>query len=192
MSNLKQMGLGAMMYSQDYDGKLPRLATCGPTELETGKITTNTSACDPPSTGYVHLWMHSIYPYVKSVQVFNCPSVDDDYTGSYYRGAYLSYGYNRTPFDWSGGSDVSISLASIYRPSQSIMFADSKTTEENGGTSILSYVVNHSTAMDRHLETVNVAYFDGHVKSQKKSNITYSVTACSDPAWAAWTAVKCP
>lgn len=179
------------MYSQDYDEKLPRLSTCGPTELETGKTTTNTLACGSSPGEYVHLWMHSIYPYVKSVQVFNCPSANHNYTGTY--DAYLAYGYNRNPFDWSvGGSGASISLASILRPSESIMFADSKLTSENGGTTVLSYVVNSSTMIDRHLETVNIAYFDGHAKNQKKSNLTPAANNCNDAAFAAWSAVKCP
>jgi prepilin-type N-terminal cleavage/methylation domain-containing protein/prepilin-type processing-associated H-X9-DG protein len=190
LSNLKQMGLGAMMYSQDYDEMLPRLTTCGSLLMETGKNSGSTSGCVAGSGEYTHLWMHSIYPYVKSVQVFNCPSADHNYTGSY--DAYISYGYNRTPFDWSGGSGVSISLASIYKPSESIMFADSKLTSENGGTTVLSYLVNSNTIIDRHLDTANVAYFDGHVKAQKISNITPAANSCNDAAWAAWTAVKCP
>jgi len=193
LSNLKQMGLGAMMYSQDYDEKLVRLTTCGPLLMETGKNSGSTSGCVAGSGEYTHLWLHSIYPYVKSVQIFNCPSADHNYTGGY--DAYIAYGYNRNPFDWSGGSGVTLSLAAISRPSESIMFADSKLTSENGGTTLLSYLIGagySATMSARHLETVNIAYFDGHAKNQKISNVTPAVSSCNDAAWAAWSAVKCP
>jgi len=53
-SNLKQIGLGFIQYAQDYDESLPyRLASQ-----------------DPDSIG----WPVAIMPYVKSVQVFKCPS----------------------------------------------------------------------------------------------------------------------
>src|SRR5687768_3857109 len=51
-SNLKQIGIGLMQYTQDYDERFPvRLATGG-------------------NGNYVV----PIMPYVKSVQVFKCPS----------------------------------------------------------------------------------------------------------------------
>lgn len=191
LSNLKQIGLGAMMYTQDYDEKLPRISTCGPTKLETGEITTNTSSCGSSPGEYTHLWMHSIYPYVKSVQLFNCPSASAKFTGTYYSGAYIAYGYNNTPFDYNGGASTTLALASIYYPSQAIMFADSKTTEENDGVSKLSYRLYPSGAIPRHLETMNIAYFDGHVKNQQPSNLNY-VNSCSNTAFRAWTAIVCP
>lgn len=50
-SNMKQLGLGAMMYLQDYDEKFPRFNHC-----------------------YSMTWREKIYPYVKSKQIFACPS----------------------------------------------------------------------------------------------------------------------
>jgi prepilin-type N-terminal cleavage/methylation domain-containing protein len=56
-SNLKQIGLGIMQYSQDYDEKyVPRDA--GWTDAE--------QRCNS--------WPLLIQPYVKSVQLFACPS----------------------------------------------------------------------------------------------------------------------
>jgi prepilin-type N-terminal cleavage/methylation domain-containing protein/prepilin-type processing-associated H-X9-DG protein len=52
-SNEKQLGLGFMQYTQDYDEKFPQTA----------------ATCD----GLMG-WGGSIMPYVKSVQVFKCPS----------------------------------------------------------------------------------------------------------------------
>jgi prepilin-type N-terminal cleavage/methylation domain-containing protein len=91
MSNLKQLGLGFMMYTQDYDEMLPRNA-----------ITLSAPQIYPSSTtkgGTTWLWWHMIYPYVKNTQVFICPSSDTTWAGDYYPlnsagTRYASYGYN--------------------------------------------------------------------------------------------------
>jgi prepilin-type N-terminal cleavage/methylation domain-containing protein/prepilin-type processing-associated H-X9-DG protein len=56
LSNLKQIGTGIMMYTQDYDDTLCPLqtGTCG--------------------TADSYGWADIILPYVKNVGVFNCPS----------------------------------------------------------------------------------------------------------------------
>ncbi len=60
-SNLKQIGLGLIQYAQDYDESQPFIMT-GQNNRGPGD--------DYP--GY--LWMDAIFPYVKSEQIFNCPS----------------------------------------------------------------------------------------------------------------------
>src|SRR5690606_624654 len=37
LSNIKNMGLAFMQYTQDYDERMPLIQTCGPSTLETGK-----------------------------------------------------------------------------------------------------------------------------------------------------------
>src|SRR5919205_3400091 len=53
LSNTKQLGLGIMQYVQDYDGYYPYVRVLS---------TPNSN------------WGNAIYPYVKSTQVFVCPS----------------------------------------------------------------------------------------------------------------------
>src|SRR5690606_16874149 len=66
-SNLKQIALAQMQYSQDYDEKLLR----------------NAIYDDPPgSSSNYGTWMYVVQPYIKSVQIFTCPSVANAvYTG---------------------------------------------------------------------------------------------------------------
>jgi prepilin-type processing-associated H-X9-DG protein len=59
MSNLKQIGMGFLQYSQDYDEQLP-----------VGAALSGTSHNYQLGLG----WMTQIYPYVKSAQLFQCPS----------------------------------------------------------------------------------------------------------------------
>jgi len=62
-SNLKQIGLGMLQYSQDYDETSPN-ASMGST------VPANTF----PRSATSWRWEDSVFPYVKSEQLFNCPS----------------------------------------------------------------------------------------------------------------------
>ena len=62
-SNLKQIGLGLLQYAQDNNERIP--AACM-TDAGTNACTAGTSAA----------WMGLVQPYVKSTQIFECPSAD--------------------------------------------------------------------------------------------------------------------
>jgi prepilin-type N-terminal cleavage/methylation domain-containing protein/prepilin-type processing-associated H-X9-DG protein len=88
LSNMKQIGTGIMMYTQDYDETLP-----GNTPLNTNGITDGrwpapaTSAhsaglseplgwmqpYDPANPGTYRIWARDIQPYIKNLAVFHCP-----------------------------------------------------------------------------------------------------------------------
>src|ERR671937_3260098 len=57
LSNSRQMGIGLTMYAQDYDETYPWAAGLNP----------DTTPC----------WAGLIYPYVKNLSVFQCPSQPD-------------------------------------------------------------------------------------------------------------------
>jgi prepilin-type N-terminal cleavage/methylation domain-containing protein len=64
-SNLKQIGLGMLQYTQDYDENYPLNGS-------------NVFAHASESFGRdQHSWRSLIFPYVKSEQLFVCPSNDD-------------------------------------------------------------------------------------------------------------------
>jgi len=80
-SNMKQIGLGLMQYTQDYDERLPQQ----PSDLNTGSCdfmnptaTTKGVTARPCSTSDINYWIPnwalSIYPYTKSTQILICPS----------------------------------------------------------------------------------------------------------------------
>jgi len=73
-SNLKQIGLGFVQYSQDYDERYPQIYQ---------QLANGTAVVDPARTlamnrrGYpspITSWLDAIYPYMKSSQIFSCPS----------------------------------------------------------------------------------------------------------------------
>lgn len=61
-SNLKQIGLGMMQYIQDYDDRIPEA------------IQTNVYGTGAWDTADSRTWRSAIYSYVKSIQIFSCPS----------------------------------------------------------------------------------------------------------------------
>jgi prepilin-type N-terminal cleavage/methylation domain-containing protein/prepilin-type processing-associated H-X9-DG protein len=70
-SNLKQLGLAILQYTQDYDEKLPRGAS---------------------DQGWGGGWAGQILPFTKSVQIFECPSRNVRRTGG--GNTDVNYAYN--------------------------------------------------------------------------------------------------
>jgi prepilin-type N-terminal cleavage/methylation domain-containing protein/prepilin-type processing-associated H-X9-DG protein len=76
-SNLKQIGLGILQYVQDYDEVMPSVSlehVYGNTDYSTNQ---NQWAKEQIS------WMTMIYPYIKNVQVFYCPSYQMEFESDY-------------------------------------------------------------------------------------------------------------
>lgn len=211
-SNLKQIGLGLLQYSQDYD------ETYVASFYGTQGNNVNTDGV----TNYK--WMDAIYPYVKSEQIFDCPSiyrtnsigVRYQYNNSGASGqAYGSYALNvmyrpvltqpkfLCPASYvpsSGSNAVVLKISVIQNPAQTLWVS-----ETNGGgnrpsafsfngvdcgngiasaanllqrpqavTGVPTLWFNNNYSADitfRHLETVNVLWADGHVKTMKRDEL---------------------
>jgi len=194
MSNLKQIGLGIMQYTQDYDEAYPPNWTGYDDWTHRSPITdksvpagnfTVTNGSGTPS-GHYPTWMDIIFPYVKSVQVFVCPSARVNPT-------YPSYGYSgalggRNVGVFGGTSGVPVTLAAVQRPSEIEMVMD-----ENWNYSFYAVPIdigNNARNTDPakyntvipHLEGGNVAFADGHVKWVSRANmgkIASGTTTCT-------------
>ena len=184
MSNLKQIGLGLLQYTQDYDEKLPMSA----------HPSTEPFPNRPSQSGTYWLWWHMIYPYVKSEQIFNCPSVGGDWSASGYYPSKNSYGYN----DNLGGS---IALAAIPQvaitpfagdTSYYLMSADKgcqNLPESHANPNCTTFPTNENNdpPNPRHLETFNMLFVDGHVKSLRNDGWVATVAStCADATWTKW------
>ena len=184
-SNLKQIGLGLVQYSQDYDEKFVR-NWYGP------------GGFDPsgPTNGR-YKWMDAIQPYIKSTQLFTCPSNSNGLTagatGNFIPALQLpadsdqnygSYGINSAYYGIANvkGPANDLSLSAVDEPATTIWAGDGNgsyqvawdTASPAVGTigstrSIGTGTLTNGSLVDRHLETCNVLYVDGHVKSQKMS-----------------------
>ena len=145
ISNLKQVGLGLLQYSQDSDEVFP-LDWFGNNH---GPFPDGTCAGFTNTDASCYKWMDAIYPNVKSEAVFNCP--DEIFGFHYFPGdtsgfsnnngyKYLgfnigsggcdfgSYGINRTYFGGTNGvtCPAGSSLALIADPAGTVFAADSQ------------------------------------------------------------------
>jgi prepilin-type N-terminal cleavage/methylation domain-containing protein/prepilin-type processing-associated H-X9-DG protein len=183
LSNLKQLGLGTMMYVQDYDEKYPR------SYIVTAQTPAPTGAA--PWSGGVWFWEEVLYPYTKSVQIYLCPSAIPYKTSSYTisNGPYtMNYGANQEIFPGNAFSaTATVSMAEVTSPSRTYMIMDAGGYDPyalgdgvltsngwrylpgayaNAGISCLagSSYTSDCKAEGRHFDGLNMAFADGHVK----------------------------
>ncbi len=186
-SNLKQIGLGLLQYSQNYDEKLVR-AWFG----------NGNSGSDALSK---YKWMDAVYPYIKSEQVFNCPShIFKAPAGEFkFRGGtnYGSYAINAAyygddDFEQSPAGEVDTLLAAIGDPAGCVWIGDSSAHFEfaweniadqpgadidPAGRRYLDYL------LVRHLDTLPLLFCDGHVKALKVESLTKKNAAGAYPVF---------
>jgi len=72
LSNLKQLTLGMVMYAQDYDETFP--------QWKWDQSYSGGGGGPGPTNDATTLWWNAIYPYVKNVQVYNCPDNNYNFT----------------------------------------------------------------------------------------------------------------
>ena len=169
-SNLKQIGLGIIQYTQDYDEKLP-------------------FACWDDGA---YPWHFIVQPYTKSYQVFKCPSYTPTTTvnnAPAIAASYMCNGGGSYQAGIGAGSPTSTDAGGV-RP----MNRGEQTRPVSGGANLSQFasssqtilVLEHSddsynsdlynvsdlagganTNFQNHLGTSNFLFADGHVKSLK-------------------------
>ena len=133
-SNLKQIGLGLIQYAQDYDERnVPLFSGLQGTVSANGAIP----------------WPQVIQPYLKSTQIFQCPSDTNNagfngngnsgwssgMTASGLTNFHSSYMYNNNIGNLSGGltTPLAASLASIESPASTLAVFDGGTDPSSSG-----------------------------------------------------------
>ncbi len=161
-SNLKQIGLGILQYTQDYDERMPRN--------------------DSGSTG-VGTWVDTLQPYIKSDQLFVCPSDSSPYALA--SGRKTSYAINQIYyknaaqelFEANTTGITPVSLAAIDDSSGTIAVGDSSGYYQVYPSTPAAAVVDNNANpktfgessasgffVARHLDGTNWLFLDGHVK----------------------------
>ncbi|BCM91547.1 hypothetical protein IAD21_03422 [Abditibacteriota bacterium] len=137
-SNLKQIGLGFMQYERDYDEKFP-----------------------PARATSASGWANVLQPYVKSTQLFQCPSAVRTTTGFS-----SDYFYNRRL--------SRLSLAKIGKTTTTILMGDGEAASTwNSWTGLpADAATNPNSPAQRHLQGANYGYVDGHVKWVTPQNLS--------------------
>jgi prepilin-type N-terminal cleavage/methylation domain-containing protein/prepilin-type processing-associated H-X9-DG protein len=186
ISNLKQISLGYMQYTQDYDERFPA----------------NFSAL---SGGKRIYYFAAVDPYIKSKQVWVCPSesiqggiLAEAATGNFTTSDSIHYYYNFRIGGNSGIIPLALkSLAEFDTPSDVFLLWDMEAqTAASGATANRdlyasdfrgSSVVPSRDAVrpglqggiGRHLEGENYAYVDGHVKWHARKSVEFTVYTTS-------------
>jgi len=197
LSNVKQMGLGVMMYVQDYDERYPLGA--GPRE---GQGTPPGGWADNWSKGaYYWYWPNYIQPYTKSVQVFACPSGPNSGNVAMRMGG---YGMNAKI-----AKNDAISMAAINSASTTYLIMDAgqssvdtfSASSAQGQSNYIpgtvectgyptgkydpalvgKYLEDYQSG--RHFLGVNVAFADGHAKWLKSSEVCNEGKKGASGAW---------
>lgn len=191
-SNLKQLGLSIMQYTQDCDETMPfdDLGSVG-------------------GVSWSGIWMYQMQPYIKSYQILRCPS-DTDPNIPVSLSGNSSYvinnmynnmnGTNSGAFSSRTGAVRPVNLSKFTSPSTTVMALDNASGNEcvlapTSGTgqsgwsweSITPLTPNTSPRVweghatrgmsERHLDTINVLWCDGHVKAMNFDALRVTGTA---------------
>ena len=174
-SNLKQIGLGVLQYQQDYDGLLMH--------------NYSTPGDRTQGSGWPGWISNVIQPYLKSQQIFRCPSRSNGgFENPYDNNQRVGYLYNyRSSYEPSGGP---LNESTIPSASTGLLMWDSDNSwadcgYEQGGCGLrtrdLEWAFNANKGDDvqsaPHLETANFLYIDGHVKAHKWSQLRWQNVA---------------
>ncbi|MEI6501848.1 MAG: DUF1559 domain-containing protein [Armatimonadota bacterium] len=150
MSNMKQLDIAFQSYAQDYDEQLPYaspgLLSAAPLAASAAWISASVTTTWDPKLG-------SIYPYIKNVQIFVCPSRKVDTCG---------YSMNSQCGGQSLGSIDDVSGTALLTEA---LCDDAVTNYAPDG------VGDGGTQITAHNGGSNVAFADGHAKWLNKSNV---------------------
>ena len=181
LNNLKQIRLGIMQYTQDYDERYPSVLE-GP---HGGPYIVQTKTGWPGrrfsfgGQNYIS-WMDLIFPYVKNVQIFECPSQPDSRTATGRKLNAASYGYsgaiNGYENDRYGrptANSIGNALADIKRPAEVGMLIDNLDiyNHQNLPYRYVTVPAADLSTVVPHFDGTNIAFADGHVKWRKRTSI---------------------
>jgi prepilin-type N-terminal cleavage/methylation domain-containing protein/prepilin-type processing-associated H-X9-DG protein len=181
LSNMKQIGTGLMMYTQDYDEVLPgNSGTAEGWNLPLGFM-------DPTS---FRNWARDVQPYIKNMQILICPSTSPRIgsTNGAYDATTVAGGGNTSYFQ--NGIVATRPLAVIPNPADIIFLQEyqfyGRTCQERPRRATAGYAnpsvaytgtyteFNANGYSDRHMQGGNLMFCDGHAKWRKKVAIRFS------------------
>jgi prepilin-type N-terminal cleavage/methylation domain-containing protein/prepilin-type processing-associated H-X9-DG protein len=211
-SNLKQIGLGIMQYTQDNDERYPLSAV-----PRTGDWASIPSSADFADSANIQ-WPQIINIYTKNFGIYRCPSGRNLTTGTD-KGVYGHYGANRDVLLVTStvvANQKTLTLAGVVSPASTYAVMDlgvyrAIASEVKAPTSAGAYIpgtgpgspqnlaavtfansildLNRDFKSGRHLGGVNVAYADGHVKWLKSEKVYAEAAKCPskcDATQSAW------
>lgn len=170
-SNMKQIGLGLRQYTQDYNEHLP--------PIRVHAVAQSLSPFEKP-----YGWADAIYPYLKAIQLFQCPSQSSspDGTQDAVANQFTDYYYN--------SNLDGIHTESVVHSETTVLLGDG-----NDGTDAADARYNRNvipkfwlddsnSPARRHQDGANYAFVDGHAKWLKPELVKAIRTNKSDDSFA--------
>ncbi len=163
LSNMKQLGLGVVQYTQDYDEKMPSV-TDGPSGEATLGGWMYYSGFSSPSINFDPT-RGSVYSFTKSTGIYVCPddsaaqSSHDSYAISSCVASEIAKPTGATNYVRPGKG-----LSSFDNTAGTLLFCEEASGSANSGTNdaYLNYTQDHVSL--RHSGGSNMAFIDGHAK----------------------------
>ncbi|HAZ63177.1 MAG TPA: hypothetical protein DCZ72_06150 [Armatimonadetes bacterium] len=182
-SNLKQIGLAALQYIQDHD------------EMMFGGWLGTVNG--PSVAGVNWKWMDMIQPYVKSNQLYDCPSQKNKFP-SYIPATGNNYGsYRINCAYWGGGNATGAarwhSIGAVQVPAGTIWVTEGcnnhfevawENVAANPAPAVTGGIPSLAQAGLPHFDTANVVFCDGHVKPLRMDDL---VRANANNVYSVWT-----
>ncbi|HSV74263.1 MAG TPA: prepilin-type N-terminal cleavage/methylation domain-containing protein [Chthonomonadales bacterium] len=177
LSNTKQIGMGLLMYVQDYDEQFPAWSSaCAHDPF--GSINPP-GLCGNDTEMAFFRWAFLTQPYVRNVDIYRCPSYPDDFWkwgGWVYRGCYPQWppaGWRGLSYDMKLGIGVSATcgrgLAAFARPSQTMMVYENSTVH---GDTLVGFW-QCTTVPEFGRMPFNAVFVDGHAKIVRASQTRF-------------------
>jgi prepilin-type processing-associated H-X9-DG protein len=178
LSNLKQIGLGMMQYTQDYDERYaPYSWRDSPRRVQSDTSMPGrayyVNGNDGFAAGYLVTWMDIVYPYVKNLQVYRCPShtLANDWP-SYGYSEVLGMHINGRRYDQPvlGSSPArAVLTAQVQRSAEVYMVVEYafnyiNASPNNHGAYARSANPDANKRVAPHLDGGNIVFADGHAK----------------------------
>ena len=179
LSNVKQIALGMYMYVQDYDDTYApplRGPWGGPYDIQTDKTMPGyyLMTGDGGPMNYYVSWMDMIYPYVKSLKMFSCPSAP-------YKGV-MCYGYSgavngsyRYGISSLTEPNTPYTLSEMTNIADTIVFMDYNTIYACYANPYEMNPIVKVPDMPKwiHNGGANIGFADGHAKWVNKNDTNY-------------------
>ena len=178
-SNLKQIGLGFMQYIRDYDEKFP-LAT------------TDDDGSGAYNANFDRGWMDNVQPYLKSTQIFQCPSESANYSPP----------LRATDYWYSAPVEQIRDLAAVSKSAQTVMCGDGvampsafMATHGAIATKSVAPALKYNGEIwditettdgkggRRHLRGLNFLFCDGHVRWLKPETVGAAKVSAGVPTF---------
>jgi prepilin-type N-terminal cleavage/methylation domain-containing protein/prepilin-type processing-associated H-X9-DG protein len=183
LSNMNQLGISAQLYLNDNDDRTYFRAS---TNIDSSRI-----HAIVPSDRYDAKWWNMLMPYVKSESVFRCPS---DGTPKLQPNA---SGELTIPMSYvANAAAESLNLSQVDKPASALVLGEKWDIDSEGDVVGETWLEGfgdegdmnedplrpgHMKAFaDRHANTMNASFFDGHAKHVRPTEIWGSVwlTGC--------------